>query len=128
MNHSPAFQALCEDARRRITEVTPQETLEKLQAGTARVIDVREDHEAARGIIPGALHLGRGILERDIEQAIPDKTTEIILYCGGGYRSALSALNLQLMGYTRVRSMAGGWRAWNTLNHPADARPGVPSL
>lgn len=123
MNHSPAFQALCEDARRQVTEVTPQETLDKLQAGTARVIDVREDHEAARGTIRGARHLGRGILERDIEQAIPDKETEIILYCGGGYRSALSALNLQWMGYTRVRSMAGGWRAWNALNYPVDAPP-----
>lgn len=118
MKHSPAFQALCEEARQQITEISPQDTLARLQSGSARVIDVREDREAELGIIQGASHLGRGVLERDIELAVPNKSEEIILYCGGGYRSALSALNLQKMGYTNVKSMAGGWRTWNELHLP----------
>ncbi|MDX6767322.1 MAG: rhodanese-like domain-containing protein [Candidatus Methylacidiphilales bacterium] len=121
MTHSPGFQALCEDARRQITEISPEETLTALQAGTTLVIDVREDREAAQGIIQGATHLGRGVLERDIEVAVPDKSRPIILYCGGGYRSTLAALNLQKMGYTQVKSMAGGWRAWNACNYPISA-------
>lgn len=124
MKHSPAFQALCEEARRQITEISPQDTLARLKAGSARVLDVREDREAAQGIIKGANHLGRGVLERDIEQAIPNKSEEIILYCGGGYRSALSALNLQKMGYTNVKSMAGGWRTWNELSYPVTGPQG----
>lgn len=118
MKHSPAFQALCEEARQQITEISPQDTLARVQAGQAMLIDVREDREAALGIAQGSLHLGRGVLERDIEVAVPDKSKEIILYCGGGYRSALSALNLRKMGYTQVKSMAGGWRTWNELGYP----------
>jgi rhodanese-related sulfurtransferase len=110
--------ALCEEARQQITEISAQDTLARLQSGGVLLIDVREDREAARGTIQGANHLGRGVIERDIEQAMPNKSQEIILYCGGGYRSALAALNLQRMGYTNVKSMAGGWRAWNELNYP----------
>jgi rhodanese-related sulfurtransferase len=110
--------ALCEEARQQITEISAQDTLARLQSGGILLIDVREDREAARGTIQGANHLGRGVIERDIEQAMPNKAQEIILYCGGGYRSALAALNLQRMGYTNVKSMAGGWRAWNELNYP----------
>lgn len=118
MKHSPGFEALCEDARQQVTEISARDTLTKLEAGGAVVLDVREDHEAAKGIVAGATHLGRGILERDIENKFPDKNQEIILYCGGGYRSALSAVNLQKMGYTKVFSMAGGWRGWNELGFP----------
>jgi len=118
MQHAPGFMALCEEARQQITEISAQDTLARLQSGGILLIDVREDREAARGTIQGANHLGRGVIERDIEQAMPNKAQEIILYCGGGYRSALAALNLQRMGYTNVKSMAGGWRAWNELNYP----------
>lgn len=118
MKHSPGFEALCEDAKKQVTEISPQDTLKKLEAGKAVVLDVREDNEAALGIIAGSSHLGRGVLERDIEGKIPDKDQEIILYCGGGYRSALAAVNLQKMGYTKVLSMAGGWRSWKELGFP----------
>src|SRR5690606_24241795 len=85
----------------------------RLERGdTFKLVDVREDHEWAKGHIPGAVHLGRGIIERDIERIFPDPDTEIVLYCGGGYRSALVADNLQKMGYTNVASMDGGWRGW----------------
>jgi len=82
------------------------------QSNPITIIDVREDHEVQKGIIPGAIHLGRGILERDIESKISDKDTEIVLYCGGGYRSALAADNLQKMGYTNIWSLDGGIKAW----------------
>ncbi|MCS7045598.1 MAG: rhodanese-like domain-containing protein, partial [Gemmataceae bacterium] len=82
------------------------------------LIDVREDHEWAKGHIPGAIHLGKGIIERDIEARVPDPTTPLVLYCGGGYRSALAADNLQKMGYVNVLSMDGGWRAWKELGLP----------
>ena len=118
MKHSPAFEALCEAARTAITEITIDDTLQQLKQGKALLIDVREDHEAAKSMIEGAIHLGRGILERDIENKVPDKSQTVILYCGGGYRSALSAINLQKMGYSRVLSMAGGWRAWNEKGLP----------
>ena len=118
MKHSPAFESLCEAARQQTTEITAEDTLQLLKQNKALVIDVREDHEAAKGMIAGATHLGRGILERDIENKVPDKAQLIILYCGGGYRSALSAVNLQKMGYTQVRSMAGGWRGWTEKGLP----------
>ena len=118
MKHSPAFEALCEAAKKETTEISAEETQQLVQQGKTLLIDVREDHEAAKGMIAGATHLGRGIIERDIESRIPDKSQTIILYCGGGYRSALSAVNLQKMGYTRVLSMAGGWRAWNEKGLP----------
>ena len=112
MDHSPGFLKLAEDARSRVREVSVEEARARLEQGRARLIDVREESEWAAGHARGAQHLGRGILERDIEKKIPEKDAEIILYCGGGYRSALSADALQRMGYTNVASMAGGWRAW----------------
>src|ERR671939_1811764 len=103
MEHSEGFLKLVEEAKRRIREISVEETLERLKAGEgARLIDVREDHEWEAGHAAGAEHLGRGIIERDIETKIPDKQAELILYCGGGYRSALAADMLQRMGYTNV--------------------------
>jgi rhodanese-related sulfurtransferase len=112
VKHSPGFLKLVDDAKSRVREVGVDETKRKLESGKAQVIDVREESEWAAGHVRGAQHLGKGIIERDIESRIPDKNAEIILYCGGGFRSALSADNLQKMGYANVASMAGGWRAW----------------
>jgi len=101
------------DAKSRIREVTVEETKQRLKANAdARLIDVREDNEWEDAHAAGAEHLGKGIIERDIEATVPDKATELILYCGGGFRSALAADVLQTMGYTNVFSMAGGWKAW----------------
>jgi rhodanese-related sulfurtransferase len=113
VKHSEGFLKLVNDAKRRIREVTVPETQERTaETPAAKLIDVREDTEWQAGHAAGAVHLGKGIIERDIEEKVPDKTTEIILYCGGGYRSALAADVLQRMGYTNVFSMTGGWRAW----------------
>jgi len=112
MEHSPGFLKLVEDAKTRVREISVEEARAKSERGKARLIDVREESEWAAGHARGAEHLGKGVIERDIEKKIPDKSAEIILYCGGGFRSALSADALQRMGYTNVRSMAGGWRAW----------------
>lgn len=109
MQHSPAFLALVEEVMPRIREMS----IAEWKTSRMQLIDVREDHEWAKGHIPGATHLGRGILERDIEALVPEKSTPLVLYCGGGYRSVLAADNLQKMGYTNVYSLAGGWRAWN---------------
>ncbi|HXM34848.1 MAG TPA: rhodanese-like domain-containing protein [Pyrinomonadaceae bacterium] len=123
MKHSEGFLKLVNDAKSRIREVNVAETRARLGAGPpteskARLIDVREDDEWRAGHAAGAEHLGKGIIERDIEAAAPDKSTELILYCGGGYRSALVADVLQQMGYTNVYSMAGGWKAWKEANAP----------
>lgn len=119
MKHSPAFLTLVDDARSRIRQETPQEVKARLDSGEKfLLVDVREDNEWNNGRIVGALHLGRGIIERDIEKITPDKNADIVLYCGGGYRSALAADNLQKMGYTHVVSMDGGWRKWNELGYP----------
>jgi len=118
--HSPGFLALVEDAKSRIREVSVAETLKAVNGGEARLIDVREDSEWAEGHAKGADHLGKGIIERDIEKVVPDKDAELILYCGGGYRGALAADALQKMGYTNVASMAGGWRAWLEANAPTE--------
>jgi rhodanese-related sulfurtransferase len=120
VKHSPAFLKLVDDAKARVREVSVSETQRKLETARARVIDVREDSEWAASRIPGAEHMGRGVIERDIEVRVPDKGAELILYCGGGFRSALSADNLQKMGYTNVSSMAGGWRAWKEAGAPID--------
>ncbi|MBO0726667.1 MAG: sulfurtransferase [Blastocatellia bacterium] len=121
MKHSEAFEKLCEDARSRVREITAAEVRRKLDAGEEfRFIDVREDHEWRQDHAAGAEHLGRGIIERDIEKVAPDKDAEIVLYCGGGFRSALAADNLQKMGYTNVLSMAGGIRAWREANYPVE--------
>jgi len=113
MKHSEGFLRLVNDAKTRIKEVTVAETQERMkQNPTAKLIDVREDNEWDSAHADGAIHLGKGIIERDIETTVPDTSTELILYCGGGYRSALAADALQTIGYTNVYSMAGGWKAW----------------
>ena len=117
MQHSEEFLAVVEDAKSRIREITVDETIERMEQG-AQLIDVREDNEWQAGHASGATHMGRGIIERDIVRSVPDKSAELILYCGGGFRSALAADMLQKMGYSNVRSMAGGWKAWKDLNAP----------
>lgn len=117
--HSEAFLALVNDSKSRVKEVTVAQTLERLQANPSAVlIDTREDSEWEAGHAAQAKHLGKGIIERDIDAAVPDHSTELILYCGGGFRSALAGDALQKMGYTNVFSMAGGWRAWNESRAP----------
>lgn len=119
MKHSPGFIALVEAARLLVKEISVAEVRALQSGGTPfHFIDVREDHEWAEGHAQGARHIGRGILERDIEHEIPDKRSMIVLTCGGGYRSVLSAGNLQRMGYTRAFSMAGGFRAWTESGGP----------
>ncbi len=122
MKHTEGFLKLVNDAKSRIREVNVEQTLERLAqgAGNVHLIDVREDHEWAKGHARGATHLGKGIIERDIETRFPDKQTELILYCGGGYRSALAADALQHLGYTNVYSMAGGWKAWQDSAAPIE--------
>ena len=120
MKHSPEFLKLVDDAKSRVREVTAEDARHKLEIGRAKVIDVREDSEWAAGHARGAEHMGKGVIERDIEARVPDKNAEIILYCGGGFRSALSADNLQKMGYRNVASMAGGWRAWQETGGPIE--------
>jgi rhodanese-related sulfurtransferase len=118
-NHSEAFLKLVQDAKQRVKEEDYSETKKRLDAGEKIVlIDTREDSEWARGHIPGAVHLSKGILERDIEKTVPDKDATVVLYCGGGYRSALAADNLQKMGYRNVISMDGGWRGWTEAGFP----------
>jgi rhodanese-related sulfurtransferase len=113
MKHSPGFLKLVANARKRIREISVRDVKRKLATHEDfLLIDIREEHEWAEGHIAGATYSGRGILERDIEARFPDKKKEIVLYCGGGFRSALSAESLQKMGYRNVFSMAGGWRAW----------------
>jgi rhodanese-related sulfurtransferase len=119
MQHSPGFLKLVQDAKTRIRETNVHEVKKRLDAGEKTiVVDVREESEWARGHLPGAIHLGKGIIERDIEQRIPDRSAPVVLYCGGGFRSALAADNLQKMGYTKVVSMDGGWRGWTEAGFP----------
>lgn len=119
MDHADGFLNLVRDAKRRIKEEDYRETKKRLDAGEKIIlVDTREDSEWARGHIPGAIHLGKGVIERDIEKTIPDKEATIILYCGGGFRSALAADNLQRMGYRNVISMDGGWRGWTESGFP----------
>jgi rhodanese-related sulfurtransferase len=109
------------DSKQRVRETTIPELKKRLDAKEEfHLIDVREDHEWAAGRIPGAKHLSKGIIERDIEGQIPDREAEILLYCGGGYRSALVADNLQKMGYKRVVSVDGGWRGWTGAGFPVE--------
>lgn len=113
MKHSEGFLNLVNDAKTRVREVTVAETQQQMRVNPEiRLIDVREDNEWQAGHAAGAIHLGKGIIERDIETVVPKKDAKLILYCGGGYRSALAADALQRMGYTNVFSMAVGWRAW----------------
>ncbi len=121
MKHAAAFLNLVNDAKSRVKETNVPEVKKRLEAGEKLfLVDTREDSEWARGHLPGAIHLSKGIIERDIEAAVPDKGAEIILYCGGGFRSALAADNLQKMGYTKVISMDGGWRVWNESGFPVE--------
>jgi rhodanese-related sulfurtransferase len=119
MKHSAGFVRLVDGVRARIRECTVADVKRRLDAGERfHLVDVREQDEWARGHLPHATHLSKGIIERDIETAIPDYDADIVLYCGGGYRSALAADNLQQMGYTRVTSMDGGWRGWTEAGLP----------
>lgn len=113
MQHSPGFLKIVADAKTRVKECTVADVQRRLAAGEAlTLVDVREESEYAAGHIPGAVHIGKGVMERDAEKKLPDPAAEVILYCGGGLRSALTADNLQKMGYTNVISMDGGWREW----------------
>lgn len=119
MKHAPGFLKLVAAAKRRIPEVSVATVREKLLRGDAFfLLDVREEHEWDEGHIVGARHLGKGVIERDIEKVIPEKKAEIVLYCGGGFRSALAADTLRTMGFRRVASMAGGWKAWKRSRGP----------
>ena len=118
MKHNPAFVRLVEEARKHVQECSVESVKQRLEEkAPCYLVDVREDHEVASGMVPGAIHLGKGILERDIEATIPDKLAPVILYCGGGYRSVLAAENVQKMGYTQVWSMEGGIKAWKEAGY-----------
>jgi rhodanese-related sulfurtransferase len=118
-HHSPRFLAIVEDAKARVRELTVDDVKSKQERGERFVlVDVREESEWNKDHLPGALHLGKGVIERDVEQRVPDTSTEIVLYCGGGFRSALAADNLQKMGYTNVWSMDGGYRDWKEKGYP----------
>lgn len=120
-HHSPGFLALVDDAKSRVRQFTIEEYLERVGRGEDYVlVDTREDHEWQRGHLPGATHLSKGIIERDIEQTFGDKATPIVCYCGGGYRSALVCDNLQKMGYTDVISLDGGYRGWIARGLPVE--------
>jgi rhodanese-related sulfurtransferase len=124
MRHSPGFLKLVDDAKSRVKEADFRDIKRRLDSREKlTLVDVREDSEWARGHLPGAVHLGKGIIERDIEEAFPDKNANLVLYCGGGFRSALVADNLQKMGYTNVISMDGGWRGWTEAGFPVE-KPG----
>ena len=118
-HHSPRFLQLVQDARARVRELTVDDVKARLDRGEQfTLIDVREESEWARDHLPQAVHLGKGVLERDIEERVPDTGAELVLYCGGGFRSALAADNLQKMGYTNVFSMDGGIRGWREKGYP----------
>jgi rhodanese-related sulfurtransferase len=119
MQHSPRFLKVVDDARKRVRETTVDDVKKRMDRGDQFVlVDVREESEFAKDHLPGAIHLGKGVIERDVEQKVPDTGTEMVLYCGGGFRSALAADNLQKMGYTKVLSMDGGIREWREKRYP----------
>jgi rhodanese-related sulfurtransferase len=119
--HSPRFLQLVQDAKSRVRELTVEQVKAKLERGEKfHLVDVREESEWAKDHVPGAVHLGKGIIERDVEEQLPDTGAEIVLYCGGGFRSALAADNLQKMGYTKVWSMDGGIRGWRERAYPLE--------
>jgi rhodanese-related sulfurtransferase len=119
MQHSPRFLKIVNDAKSRIRETTVDEVRNKLDSDEKfLLVDVREESEFAKDHLPGAVHLGKGVIERDVETRVPDLNTPMILYCGGGFRSALAADNLQKMGYTNVISMEGGVREWREKKYP----------
>ena|SRR5687767_8356213 len=119
MQHSPEFLKLVDDAKTRTKQLSVAETQKRMKE-SANLIDVREDNEWDAGHAKGAIHLGRGVIERDIVGKFPDKNAELILYCGGGFRSTLAADNLQKMGYNKVFSIEGGWRAWKASGAPTE--------
>jgi len=122
--HAPRFLKLVEEAMPRVREIDVAAVQAKLDRGESfQLVDVREESEWAQGHLPSAIHLGKGIIERDIEAQIPDVGAEIILYCGGGFRSALAADNLQKMGYVNVYSMAGGFRRWREAGLALEGTP-----
>jgi len=119
MVHSPQFLKLVQDAKQRVKATNVPDVKKRIDAGERFIlVDVREDNEWAKGHLPGAVHMGKGVIERDIEKQVPDARTKLVLYCGGGFRSALVADNLQKMGYTNVESMDGGWRGWTEAGLP----------
>jgi len=119
MQHAPGFLRLVNDAKSRVKETSVDEIKHRLDRGDSfMLVDVREDREFVKDHLPGAVHLGKGIIERDIESRVPDPGTKLVLYCGGGFRSALAADNLQKMGYRNVISMDGGIREWRDKNYP----------
>jgi rhodanese-related sulfurtransferase len=121
MQHSPGFLKLVNDAKKRVKECDVQDVKRRLDAHESfALVDVREESEFAAGHLPGAIHLGKGIIERDIERALPDANAPIVLYCGGGFRSALAADTIQKMGYSNVISMDGGWRAWTQAGYETE--------
>lgn len=125
MDHSNGFLNLVNDAKKRVRETSPEAVRRRQETGERfHLIDVREDNEWDRGRALGAIHMGKGIIERDIERAIPDREDEIILYCGGGFRSALAADTLAKMGYVNVVSMDGGWKRWRDLGFPVESASG----
>ena len=119
--HAPGFLKIVADAKARVTECTVDDVQARRANGEPFVlVDVREESEFAAGHLPGAVHIGKGVIERDIEAKVPDPATPLVLYCGGGFRSALAADALQKMGYTNVVSMDGGWRAWTAKGLPVE--------
>jgi len=121
MKHSPQFLQLVNDAKARVKETNVADVKRRMESGEKfLLVDVREDNEWAQGHLPGAVHMGRGVIERDIEARVPETGTKMILYCGGGFRSALVADNLHKMGYTSVESMDGGWRGWTEAGLPTE--------
>lgn len=119
--HAPGFLKLVTDAKTRVLECTADDVKRRLDKGeTFTLVDVREESEFAAGHLPGAVHLSKGVIERDIERVVPDPAAPVVLYCGGGFRSALAADNLQKMGYTNVVSMDGGWRGWTDKGYPTE--------
>lgn len=122
-HHSKSFLALVDDAKKRIQEIDIQEYKRLLAEGQAgQLVDVREDNEWEAAHVTGAIHLSKGVIERDIETTFPDKNVRLVLYCGGGYRSALATDNLQKMGYRNILSLDGGWRALEISGLPLDRR------
>ena len=118
MGQHTRFEKLVAEAKKNVTEISPQEAAAKLKTGEAVIVDVREKDEWDEGHIPGATHISRGTIELDIEEKVPDPSAMVICHCGGGGRSALAAESLQKMGYKKVRSMAGGLKAWNAAGLP----------
>ena len=120
--HAPGFLAIVNDAKTRVKECVVADVKKRLDAGEKfQLVDVREESEYAAGHLPGAMHIGKGVIERDIEKKIPDPATPVVLYCGGGFRSALAADNIQKMGYTNVISMDGGWSGWKEAGYPIES-------